>query len=72
MMIKITCPQCGVDGSISLLEPNYQGPYKCWKCRTLFSLQLEDNKLKSCEPISEEEFERLQQFHSLKTKFKKD
>lgn len=71
MMIKITCPQCGVDGSISLLEPSYQGPYKCWKCRSLFELRLENSKLKSCEPISEEEFERLREIHTLKTKFKK-
>ncbi len=72
MMIKITCPQCGVDGSLSMLEPSYQGPYKCWKCRALFKIYLENSELKSCEPLSQEEFEKLQEIHALKTKFKKE
>jgi len=72
MMIKITCPSCGVDGSLSMLEPSYQGPYKCWKCRASFKIHLENSELKSCEPLSQEEFEKLQEIHALKTKFKKE
>jgi len=72
MMLKITCPECTVVGSISLLETNYQGPYKCWKCKTLFKIELKDNELRSCEPLSQEEFEKMQQIHDLKAKFKRD
>jgi len=70
MMVKIKCPKCDTEGSFSLVESSYQGPYKCWKCRGLFSIKLEDNELKSCDPLSEEEFERQQEIKALKAKFK--
>jgi len=53
-----------------MLESNYQGPYKCWKCRELFSIELLNNKLKSCEPLSQEEFDKQQEIEKLKAKFK--
>ena len=71
MMVKIKCPACSTDGSLSLVEPSYQGPYRCWKCRELFTIRLENNELKSCEPLSQEEFERQQEMQALKDKFKK-
>jgi hypothetical protein len=53
MMITIKCPSCGTAGSQSLLEPNYRGPYRCWKCRELFAIRIENNEVKSFEPITE-------------------
>jgi len=70
-MIKIKCPKCGTDGSLSLRDPNYDGPYRCWKCRELFSIKIEGNEVKSLEPLSQEEFERRQQIEAQKAKFKK-
>ena len=70
MMIKIKCPECSVEGNISLVESSYQGPYRCWKCRALFTIRLENNELKSCEPLSQEEFDRQQEMEALKAKFK--
>lgn len=70
MIVKIKCPECGVEGSMSLVESSYEGPYKCWKCRTLFTLKLEDSEVKSCEPLSQEEFDRQQEVEALKAKFK--
>jgi hypothetical protein len=70
MITKIECPKCGVEGSISLLESNYQGPYKCWKCRELFTIRLENNQLKSCEPLSQEEFDQQKEIEALKAKFR--
>jgi len=72
MLVKIKCPKCDTEGTISLLESSYQGPYRCWKCRGLFTIRLEDNKLKSCEPLSQEEFDKLQEIEALKKKFKRD
>jgi len=72
MLIKIKCPKCNIEGSLSLVEPNYQGPYRCWKCRELFTLKLENNELKSCEPLSQAEFEKQQEMEALKAKFKRD
>ena len=72
MILKIKCPSCNIEGSLSLLESNYEGPYRCWKCRRLFTLKIEEDKVKSCEPLSEEEFNRLQEIEALKAKFKRD
>ncbi len=71
MMIKIKCPECGIEGSMSLLESSYEGPYKCWKCRALFTIRLENNELKSCEPLSQEEFEKQQEIAALKARLKR-
>jgi len=71
MMMKIKCPKCDTEGSLSLVEPAYEGPYRCWKCRELFLIKIEGNELKSCEPLSQEEFEKRQEIEALKAKFKK-
>jgi len=69
--IKIKCPDCGTEGSLSLVDSNYQGPYKCWKCRALFTIEIEDNELKACNSLSQEEFDRQQEIEALKDKFKR-
>ncbi len=71
MMIKIKCPECGIEGSMSLLESSYEGPYKCWKCRALFTIRLKNNRLESCEPLSQEEFEKQQEIDALKARLKR-
>ena len=71
MLVKIICPKCGAEGSFSLVESSYQGPYRCWKCRGIFTISMENGKLESCEPLSEEEFEKQQEIASLRDKFKR-
>lgn len=68
MMITIKCPSCGTEGSQSLLEPNYQGPYRCWKCRELFSIRIENNEVRSFEPITEEQMKEMQAQHQQEEK----
>ncbi len=68
MLVKIKCPACQTEGSLSLVESSYEGPYKCWKCRALFTITLENDKLTSCEPLSEEEFQKQQEIKALKDK----
>ena len=70
-MITIKCPKCGTEGKLSLRDPYYDGPYRCWKCKELFSLKIEGNAVKSLEPLSQEEFERRQQIEAEKARFKK-
>jgi len=81
-MITIKCPSCGTEGSQSLLEPTYRGPYRCWKCRELFSIRIENNQVMSFEPITEEQLkeqqaqhqqeeEQRQQIEALKARFRK-
>ena len=71
MLVKIKCPECATEGTISLVESIYQGPYRCWKCRQLFTIKLENNKLQSCETMSQEDFDKLQEIEALKKKFQK-
>jgi len=69
-MLKIKCPKCNTDGNFSLAEPSYEGPYKCWKCRELFTIEIRNNELRSLKPLSQEEFEKQQEIEALKAKFK--
>ena len=71
-MVKIKCPECSIEGSLSLADPVYEGPYRCWKCRALFTIKMENDELKYCEPLSEEEFNRLQEIKALKDKLKRE
>lgn len=59
-MIEIQCPECESIGKMSLAQTLYEGPYRCWKCRSLFLIVLANNKLQSCKPLSEEELEAWQ------------
>ena len=69
MLVKIKCTRCGSEGALSLSDPSYEGPYRCWKCRELFTIRLEGNELKSCEPLSEADFEKQQEIHNLRSRF---
>jgi len=71
MMLKVKCPECNTEGSISLVESNYDGPYRCWKCRGLITIKIEDNELKSWEPLSQEDFEKQQQLKAMQDKLKR-
>ncbi|MBN2240772.1 MAG: hypothetical protein JW712_13435 [Dehalococcoidales bacterium] len=57
MIVKIECPSCQTEGSMSFADVRYEGPYKCWKCKELFTIVIQDDRLVSCEPLSQEEFE---------------
>ena len=72
MIVKIKCPKCDTEGSFSLAQSRYQGPYRCWKCKELFIIKIEKNAIKSCELLSQEEFDRQQEIEILKDKFKRD
>jgi transposase-like protein len=71
MMFKIKCPQCETEGSFSLADSSYEGPYRCWKCRALFTIQIENNQLKTMEPLSQEEFDKQQELQALKDQFRR-
>ncbi len=58
-MLVIKCPTCGANTDFSLSDPDYVGPFRCWKCRATFMLTARNENVQSCEPISEEEFESI-------------
>ena len=51
----IQCPGCGAETSLSLDEPTYEGPFRCWKCRGAFLVIIASEGVISCKAISEEE-----------------
>ncbi len=71
MMVKITCIKCGTEGSMSLADPAYKGPYRCWKCRELFAIEIVDNILEDSGPFDQAESDREQEIQALRDKFKK-
>jgi hypothetical protein len=71
MLTKIKCPKCNVEGTISLIDPVYDGPYKCWKCRELFRIRLENGSLKQIEPLDPEQLAKFEQIQAMKNKFRK-
>jgi transcription elongation factor Elf1 len=56
-MFTIRCPDCNAETSLSLEQSAYKGPYRCWKCRGLFRVRIENKELQAYEPLSEEELE---------------
>ncbi len=65
-MVKITCLKCNTDGWMSLLDESFKGPYSCWKCHEKMLIHMERNELKSCVPMSQEEFDRFKEERELK------
>ncbi len=60
-MLKIKCPKCGTESTMVLSQLNFEGPYRCWKCKETFTLKIEGKEIKSLEPLSLDEFERKRQ-----------
>ena len=50
---------------MSLTQTLYEGPYRCWKCRSLYKIVLANDRLQSIDPITEEELEAWQELQKL-------
>ena len=59
--MQIQCLGCGMKTGFLLAQSAYEGPFRCGKCRGLFTIRIANRKLKPIEPLSEEEFEKQQQ-----------
>jgi len=56
-MFTMQCPSCGVHNNLSLAESTGEVALRCWKCRALWVITVENEEVQSCEPISEEQLE---------------
>ena len=72
MLKKIKCPACQIEGTMSLVELDYIGPYRCWKCRALFTVEIKNDELVSYKYLSEEELKKQQQLKELQDKNRKE
>jgi hypothetical protein len=68
MLVNITCPKCNTSGGFSITDAYYIGPYKCWKCRAVLKINLENNRLVSCEAMDAAEQARFDQEQEAKKK----
>ncbi len=59
MFAQITCASCGTMGQFSVLEGNYKGPYRCWKCKALYTVEIQNGKVVSSQPMAESELEDI-------------
>ena len=71
-MLTIKCPSCATEGRISFVDPDFEGPYTCWKCHGLFSIKVQAGQLTSCQPLSREEFQKQQEIEALKAQFRRN
>ena len=55
MVIKIKCHKCDAETSLSLVKSSYDGLFRCWKCRQPHIIIIEDDEIKYCKPLSNEE-----------------
>jgi len=69
-MITLTCPKCNAESKLSFVGNSYEGPRRCWKCHELFAVKIDDGQLISCEPMTQEEFDKQQEIKALRDKFR--
>lgn len=55
---KVECPGCGAVGTLMLINPDYDGPYACWKCRAVYNIQIKGGQVTSATPTTREEVDR--------------
>ncbi len=58
MQITIKCPACNTDSSFFILKEVFQGPFRCWKCKALYTVKVRSGDLEICEPLSQEDFDK--------------
>jgi hypothetical protein len=58
MQVNIKCPACNTDSSFFVAKNIFQGPFRCWKCKAMYTVKVKDGALQVCEPLSNENFEK--------------
>lgn len=51
--MKINCPTCGHSVELDDAYDDYEGPVRCWVCRTIFDIKTQEGAIKS---VREHEF----------------
>jgi transposase-like protein len=66
MMLKIKCPSCGSDSSMSLLNSTYEMPFRCWKCHEYFTLKVENDVIQSLTKLTPEDYQKIKATEDLR------
>jgi hypothetical protein len=70
MQINVKCPACSSDSSFFIAKPVFQGPFRCWKCKALFTLKAKNGEIKLLEPLTQEDFDKAKAAKEAKKKAK--
>jgi hypothetical protein len=66
MQISVKCPACSSDSSFFIAKSAFQGPFRCWKCKALFTLKAKNGEIQFFEPLTQEEFDKQKSAKSKK------
>jgi transposase-like protein len=58
MQITIKCPACNSDSNFFVVKDIFQGPFRCWKCKALYTVKYSNGELKQCDELSQEDFDK--------------
>ena len=70
MQVNIKCPACNSDSSFFVVKDVFQGPFRCWKCKALFTVKVRKGDLELCEPLNQEDFDKAKAAKEAKKKAK--
>ncbi|HSW57531.1 MAG TPA: hypothetical protein VLH15_03965 [Dehalococcoidales bacterium] len=72
MQVTIKCPACNTDSSFFIAKDVFQGPFRCWKCKALFTLKVKGGEIVSIEPLAQEAFDKAKADAEAKRKKRKE
>ncbi len=56
VIIKVSCQRCDAETRLSLVDLNYNGLFRCWKCKQPYMFVIENDKIKYFKPLSDEKY----------------
>ena len=72
MQVNIKCQSCNSDSAFFIAKDVFQGPFRCWKCKSLFTIKVRNGEVDSCEPLAAEVFEKAKADKAAARKKKKE
>jgi transposase-like protein len=72
MQVNVKCPSCNSDSSFFIAKPVFSGPFKCWKCKALFTLKVKNGEIELLEPLAQEAFDKQKADRAAAKKKKKE
>jgi transposase-like protein len=58
MQIEVKCPSCNTESSFFIAKNIFEGPFRCRNCKSLYTLKVKNGEMLSCEPLSQEDFDK--------------
>jgi len=63
-MADFICPKCNSKSYFSLAQASYKGPYRCTDCKAIFNVVIEDDEVKSAQPLDQQGINKLGPLHN--------